>query len=240
MPGSRFEYHSTSTMWMIAEIIERRSGINFREFVRTRIADPLDLQCLYVGLPEQENHRVAQCMHVGDALTSEDYMRLGLPEPPITEVTEEAILSFNIPEVRAVGVPGGGGIMTAAELALFYQGLIHGRSVDGPVVWNDETLEMGRKVRSGDLTDPLYGKRVNRALGVVVAGDDDRNFRGFGHTNSRLSFGHGGAGGQIAWADPITGISIGYCTNGHDRNSVRVGRRGVSISTRAATCHTNS
>ena len=64
----------------------------------------------------------------------------------------------------------------------------------------------------------LMGIPVNRALGVVVAGDEHRNARGFGHTNSPLAFGHGGAGGQIAWGDPATGISLGYCTSGHDRN----------------------
>ena len=93
---------------------------------------------------------------------------------------------------------------------------------------------MARHVRSGELADPLTGKRVNRGLGVVVAGDADRNFRGFGHENSEHAFGHGGAGGQIAWVDPATGISVGYCTNGHDRNPLRMGRRTVSISNRVA------
>ena len=55
-----------------------------------------------------------------------------MPEPPITEVTEDAILAFNRPEFRAVGVPGGGGIATAADLALFYQGLLHGGAAGGP------------------------------------------------------------------------------------------------------------
>ena len=236
-PGSRFEYHPTSSMWAIAEIVERRSGREFREFVRERIATPLGLPDLYVGLPAEQNGRVAECMYVGEALTSEDYARLGLPEPPVTEVTEDAILNFNRPDVRAVGVPGGGGITTAADLALFYQGLLHGGAA-GQQVWTDDTLAMARRVRSGDLTDPLYGKRVHRALGVVVAGDEDRNYRGFGHSNSEWAFGHGGAGGQIAWADPATGISVGYCTNAHDRNPLRVGRRGVSISSRAAVCAT--
>ena len=236
-PGSRFEYHPTSSMWAIAEIVERRSGREFREFVRARIATPLGLPDLFVGLPAEHNGRVAPCMYVGEALTSEDYARLGLPEPPVTEVTEEAILNFNRPDVRAVGVPGGGGITTAADLALFYQGLLQGGAGER-TVWTGETLAMARTVRSGDLTDPLYGKPVHRALGVVIAGDDDRNYRGFGHSNSELAFGHGGAGGQIAWADPATGISVGYCTNGHDRNPLRVGRRGVSVSNRAAVCAT--
>ena len=235
-PGSRFEYHPTSSMWVIAEIVERRSGKDFREFIRERVLDPLELADLHVGLPAEENHRVADCVHVGDGLTSEDYARLGVPEPPVTEVTEDAILSFNQPEFRAVGVPGGGGIATAAGLALFYQGLLHGGALGGAEVWSAETLATALEVRSGELVDPLYGQRVNRALGVVVSGDRSRNFRGFGHRNSPLAFGHGGAGGQIAWADPATGISIGYCTNGHDRNPWRVGRRGVGISNRAAVC----
>jgi len=236
-PGSRFEYHPTSSMWVIAEIVERRSSLPFTTFIRERIASPLGLDDLWVGLPEEHHHRVEEIVHVGDGLTSEDYVRLGIPEPPETEVTEDALLSFNQSEIRQVGVPGGGGIMSAAELALFYQSLINkGRTFDGTEVWTPEIIKFGTITRSGDLTDLLYNKRVNRALGLIISGDDDRNYRGFGHTNSPSAFGHGGAGGQIAWGDPETGISIGYCTNGHDRNPLRQGRRGVSISNRAALC----
>ena len=233
-PGSRFEYHPTSSMWVIAEIIERRSGRDFDAFVREEVTTPLGLPDFHLGLPAEENHRVATLAHYGEPLTSEDYARLGIPEPPVTEVTEDAILAFNTPEVRAVPTPGGGGIATAADLALFYQALLHGRSDGRRRVWKQETLVNATEVRSGDLRDPLSGKRVNRALGVVVAGDEDRNFRGFGHENGPLAFGHGGAGGQIAWVDPETGISIGYCTNGFDRNPLRLGRRTVSISNRVA------
>lgn len=233
-PGSQFEYHPSSSMWVVAEIVERRSGRDFTEFVRTEIADPLGLSDLHLGLPAGEHPRVAEIVHCGEPMTSEDYARLGLPEPPVTEVTEDAILSFNRPEIRAVPVAGGGGIMSAADLALFYQGLLHGGSVVGRRVWKDETLRMARAVRSGDLRDPVTGVPVNRALGVVIAGDSWRNMRGFAHGNSAEAFGHGGAGGQIAWADPATGISVGYCTNGHDRNPMRLGRRGVSISNRVA------
>ncbi|MYF28277.1 MAG: beta-lactamase family protein [Gammaproteobacteria bacterium] len=233
-PGTRFEYHPSSSMWVVAEIIERRTGRDFTEFTRTEVADPLGLKDLYVGLPGPENPRVTELTHCGDPMTSADYERLGIPEPPVTEVTEEAILSFNRAEIRAVGVPGGGGIMSAAELALFYQGLIHGGSVDGRRIWRKSTLEMARTVRSGDLRDPMSGVPVNRGLGIVVAGDEYRNFRGFARDSSPFAFGHGGAGGQIAWGDPVTGISIGYCTNGHDRNPMRLGRRGLSISKRVA------
>jgi CubicO group peptidase (beta-lactamase class C family) len=236
-PGTKFEYHPTSSMYVSADIIERLTGETYSDFVRERVALPLGLEDLWVGLPRELHGRLADCVHVGEALTEADYARLGVPMPPVTEVTEEAIIGFNRPEVREAGIPGGGGTMTAAELALFYQALLDGgKSLAGRELWKPETLASARQIRSGDLRDLLFKKHANRALGVIVAGDSDRSYRGFGHTNSELAFGHGGAGGQIGWADPKTGISVGYCTNGHDRNTMRQGRRGVGISSRAAAC----
>jgi CubicO group peptidase (beta-lactamase class C family) len=236
-PGSRFEYHPSSSMYVIAELIERRSGLTYGDFVRRRIAEPLGLRDLWTGLPDALHGRLADCVHVGEALTEEDYRRLGFPPPPVTEVTEDAIQGFNRPEVRRAGIPGGGGTMTAADLALFYQALLDGgRALAGTELWSPATLAEARRVRTGDLLDPVFGKRVHRGLGIVIAGDAERNFRGFGHTNSELAFGHNGAGGQLAWADPVTGLSLGYVTNGHDRNVVRQARRGVGIASRAASC----
>ena len=234
-PGSRFEYHPTSTMWVLAEIIEQRGGIAFQQFIRERICEPLDLPDLFVGLPERENPRVLDCAPVGAALTAADYEQLGVAVPPVTEVTEEAILNFNDPAVRAIGVPGGGGITNAAELALFYQALLHGGR-HGREIWSGSTLADARRVRTGDLRDPVFNKPVSRGLGIVISGDESRNYRGFGRTNSPEAFGHNGAGGQLAWVDPRTGISLAYLTSGHDRNEIRQGRRGVAIGSLAALC----
>jgi CubicO group peptidase (beta-lactamase class C family) len=176
--------------------------------------------------------------YVGQGLTPEEYRNMGMPIPPATEITEDAILGFNSAVVRESGVPGGGGIMTAAELARFYQGLLHNPAVAaGKPIWQPDTLKEALRVRSGDYFDPIFKYKCNRALGVFVAGDDGfANYRGFGKTNSPLAFGHGGAGGQIGWGDPATGISLGYCTNGFDRNEIRQGRRGVALSSLAAVC----
>jgi CubicO group peptidase (beta-lactamase class C family) len=233
-PGSRFEYHPTSSMWVIAEIVERRSGAEFRDFVRRRIAAPLGLDDLHVGLPRELHHRLADIMHVANEPTPEELQGLGFPVIPKGEVTEEALQGFNHPAVRQVPVPGGGGAMTAGDLALFYQALLaDGRAHDGTQVWKPDMIRMAREIRSGDLRDPIFGKRANRALGLIVAGDADRTYRGFGHTGSALMFGHNGAGGQIAWGDPQSGLSLGYCTNGFDRHPVRQARRSVAISSRA-------
>jgi CubicO group peptidase (beta-lactamase class C family) len=191
---------------------------------------------LFVGLPASENARALPCEHVGDALTPEDYKKLGVPVPPVTEVTEEAILAFNRPDVRAVGVPGGGGFATAGDLALFHQALLHGGLPGSEELWPESTRTNVRRIRSGDFTDMLFKKPANRALGLIISGDDSRSFRGFGKSNSPDAFGHNGAGGQLAWADPATGLSLGYVTPGHDRNSIRQGSRGVAISSIAAQC----
>lgn len=236
-PGSRFVYHPSSSMYVIADIIEQRSGIAYGEFVRQRIAHPLGLDDLWCGLPDALHERLADIEYVGEELTEADYEKMGFPAPPVTEVTEENIVRFNDAPVRRAGIPGGGGTMTAGDLALFYQALVRGgTSPEGETVWKPDTIEMAREIRSGDFTDPVFGKLANRALGLMIAGDAERNYRGFGHTNSPLAFGHGGAGGQLAWADPETGISLGYCTNGHDRNVMRQARRGIGISSRAASC----
>jgi CubicO group peptidase (beta-lactamase class C family) len=60
--------------------------------------------------------------------------------------------------------------------------------------------------------------------------------RGFGHTQSAGTFGHNGAAGQLAWADPESGLSFCYLTNGRDLHPIREARRSVGISSRAAAC----
>ncbi len=231
-PGSRFEYHPSSSMWVIAALVEERSGVLFAEFVRTRIAEPLGLPDLLMGAPPDRHARIAELVYTGTALTPEEFRARGWPVPPETEVTEEAVLRFNTAEVREVGVPGGGAVTGAAELALFYQALLGAGEPGSP--WKAETVDDARRVRTGDLVDPMFGKRAHRGLGITIAGDSDKVFRGFGRTNSELAFGHNGAGGQIAWADPATGLSFAYLTNGFDRDMIRQGRRGVALSSLAA------
>ncbi len=226
-PGTKFEYHATSAHWVLAEIIERRTGKDFRAYVRERILAPNGLDTFYLGLPAELNGRVADVRH------------LVPPAPPPGgwgEVTPDAILTFNKPEVRAVGVPGGGGIAGAAQLAMFYQPLVNGGvTADGARIMKAETIEWATKVRTKDFhRDLIFNQPVNRALTVVVAGDDGLAFqRGFGRSTSPRAFGHGGAGGQIGWGDPETGISVGYCTEGFV-DDLTQGKRGVAISSLAA------
>ena len=77
---------------------------------------------------------------------------------------------------------------------------------------------------------------MNRALTVVLAGDDGlTEERGFGTGASPSAFGHAGAGGQIAWGDPETGLSVGFLTNGFQQDD-HVRERTATIGTMAAAC----
>jgi CubicO group peptidase (beta-lactamase class C family) len=233
-PGSKFEYHATSAHWVLAEIIYRRTGTEFREYIRQRITGPAGLNELYVGLPEEQDHRFARIVWPNPV------------EPPTGwgEVTPESIVGadgnggFNQRHVRAAGVPGGGAITNAGQAALFYQALINGgEAPSGKRILKPETIDFATTVRSRDHhRDPLFNIPVNRGLSVIIAGGDGNAYmRGFGRTTSARAFGHGGAGGQIAWGDPETGISVGYCTNGFTEFMTQA-RRITAISSLAGNC----
>ncbi len=228
-PDSRWEYHPTSAHWVLSEIIYQRTGEDFRKFIRERVTGPMGLNELFVGQPKEYDGRVAAVCHVGEIVP---------PPGGWGEVTPEAILRFNDAVGRRVGVPGAGGVASAAELALFYQPLLNGgETLDGKRVIKPETIEFATKVRTREHhKEPNLGMPIHRALSVGVAGDDGNAYmRGFGRTVSGRAFGHAGAGGQIAWGDPDTGISLGYCTNGFN-DWMTIGRRITAISSLAGVC----
>ncbi|MEM7276296.1 MAG: serine hydrolase domain-containing protein [Actinomycetota bacterium] len=228
-PGTRFEYHPSSAHWVLAELIDRLCGGDYRDEVESRITAPAGLPRI-LGIDPADQGDIADLVLVGHPATPDEIEAVfGVRELPATEVNDAAILRFNEPATREVGVPGGGGYARARDLALFYQALLH----DPNGIWDPELLaDVTGRVRN-TLPDPM-GVPANRALGVILAGADGRsNLRGLGRTVSPGAFGHNGAGGQLAWADPATGVSIGYTTNGYDRHQLREPRRGTAISSLA-------
>jgi len=233
-PGSRFEYHPTSAHWVLAEVVERVSGTDFRRFVQERVLDPLGLHGPQLGVPVDAQGDIAPLVAVGQPPTPEELEAVGLPAVDLGPVTIDALLTLGGPEARAVGVPGGGGVARAADLALYYQALLG----DPAGLWGADLLaDAAGRIRCR-LPDPMTGVATNRSLGLVVAGDDGlSHFRSnLGRTVSPGAFGHAGAGGQIAWADPATGLSFAYLTNGLDAHVLREARRSVALSSRAAVC----
>ena len=195
-PGTKYVYHGTSAHWVLAELIERLGGIDFRDYVEQRVTRPLGLPRL-LGIPRAEQTHIAQ---------------LESPTP--------ASVPFSYPAMFEAGTPGGGGVMTAATLALFYQGLLHNPSG----IWRPDVLADGIGNVRCTLPDPLMNLPANRTTGVVVGA-------GFGATWSKspTAFGWPGAGGQIGFAEPATGISFAFLQTG-DSKQVTQFVRGTKFS----------
>ena len=180
-PGTKYVYHGGSAHWVLAELIQRLGGIDFRDFVEQRVTKPLGLPRL-LGIPRAEQTKIAQ---------------LSSPTPRRSP--------FDFAAMIEAGVPGGGGVMTAATLALFYQGLLHNPGG----LWKSDVLADGTGNIRCTLPDPLMNLPANRTIGVVIGA-------GFGTTwgKSPTAFGWPGAGGQIGFAEPATGISFAFLQTG--------------------------
>ncbi|HET9729746.1 MAG TPA: serine hydrolase domain-containing protein, partial [Acidimicrobiia bacterium] len=149
-PGTRFEYHPTSAHWVLAELLERLCGEDFRDMIERRICEPLGLPRL-LGIPREEQADIIEGVRLGNEI------------PALGANT----LRFNEPAVREAGVPGGGAFATAATVAKFYQALL--RNPNG--LWNDDVLRDAKTNIRCTLPEPLLNVDVNRTIGLVIAGD---------------------------------------------------------------------
>jgi CubicO group peptidase (beta-lactamase class C family) len=150
-------------------------------------------------------------------------------------VTEVPIIGpILTPAGLAAGVPGGGAVSDAASLSLLYQALLH----NDRALWDDDVLRDVRQ-RVVNRHRTFSGEPVMRGLGVEISGEGDPAERirriGSGFT-SPSAFGHNGAGGQTAWADPETGLSFAFLTNGWERNSVHLTHRERAMNEYATRC----
>ena len=233
-PGASFMYHPTAGHWVLGEIIAAVTDQGHADAIESLVTGPLGLPRL-LGIAVEDQAGILDAVGVGDVPTPEEMeatfgiaVDLNALIPP--DVALNALLTLNEPSARALGVPGGGGVMRAADLALLYQAFLH----DPGSLWSPEILAAGTRDIRVTFTD-MMGVPANRSLGLIVAGDDgmaDR--RSFGRTASPLSFGHAGAGGQIAFADPASGLSVAYLTAGMDQHLIRQSKRGVAIASLGA------
>ncbi len=235
VPGETYMYHPTAAHWVVADVVEAIDGRPYADAIQARVTDPLGLPRL-LGIPLDQQGDVVDAVGVGEQPTPDEMeaafgvrLDLGALIPP--DVALAALLTLNTPEARAVGVPGGGSVVRAADLALLYQAFLH----DPKGLWAPDVLADATGTIRNTLPD-LYGVPANRTRGgMVVNGDDGLgNRRGMGRTASPRAFGHNGAGGQIAFADPATGLSVAYLTSGMDQHLIREQRRCTAIASLGA------
>lgn len=236
-PGTRCVYHSLSAHWVLAELIEAVCEQPYQQYIQQHIIAPLGLRDLRLGVPQSEQGDIAALESVGEPPTASEVKKLFGQAFDWPVMDDESLLMFGQPEVQALGIPGGGAVSTAADVALFYQALM--QNPQG--LWKQEVLADAVGTVRVDYEDPMTGAPANRGLGVVIAGSGKYlPYRGMGQHVSPRAFGHQGVGGQAAWGDPDTGLSFCILTNGLDANPLRSARLCAAASNRAGACVAHS
>jgi CubicO group peptidase (beta-lactamase class C family) len=196
-PGTRMHYHGRAAHWTAAVLVEALTKQDYRTFIRDNIVEPLGLAGeLFVGLPEVEGKRAAD-MHEPSADGTRSVKR-----------AEENNATF-----RKAGTPGGGGYATARAMAAFYQMLGAGGTLNGVRLLSPRMVQYVTRNFTGDMVDAYMGMPMHRGLGPHSRGTTP-TIRGLGSLASPRTFGHGGVGSSYCWADPDSGVSFAYLTNG--------------------------
>ncbi|MDO8390331.1 MAG: serine hydrolase domain-containing protein [Actinomycetota bacterium] len=198
-PGAQFQYHLTSAAWIIGELVERRTGLDFSEYLRQEIAEPLGLT-LETKVPvERQQSTIAWPVAIDR--TSDDQ-----------EVDPWGPWFLANADILSAGEPSHSMVGTAADMALFYQALF----TSG--LWSPEAVAEGSRVHNSAAAagDKLYGGSdivTHMALFCTVTGDSPGDW--MPRTASPATFGSGGAPCQMGFIDPVSGVSFAFLTNGY-------------------------
>jgi len=190
-PGKTIAYHPRNFGWVIAELVRRVDGRPFRQFLQEEVTGALGMLDTFVGLPPSLEERVAKEHAMDDC-----------DRPTMVSI-------YNKPEVHLAVQPAGGGIATARDLARFYAMMAGGGSLDGTRILQRETVVEVTSPQSEGM-DHTLERDVRRCLGLSLG--DMR--MGSSEEVTSKSFGHGGAGTSVGWADPDAGLAVAFITNG--------------------------
>jgi CubicO group peptidase (beta-lactamase class C family) len=219
-PGTAHGYHLRAYGWLVGELVRRVTGRTIGAFFRDEIAAPLRLD-FWIGLPEAEEARVARLvppdadLHAFFAGLGDDVLLGRATTGPSGHFAYDDM--WNRRELHACELPSSNGIGDARSLARLYASLL------------GEVAPVGRHgVASGADTvraRTLQPDTVSRATQVQVRGPDKviltETAFGLGYMlppslNARArpaAFGHAGAGGSLAFADPDAGFAFAYVMN---------------------------
>ena len=221
-PGTAHGYAPRTFGYLLDAIVRRAAGLPLGAYWRKTFGDPLALS-FWIGLPD-ELHSHAARMH---AARVEDLKQPGSFEAALADKSSLTARSFaqpagiqgatatNRPEVWCASLPSFGGIGNARSLARFYDRLSAGECFRGP--WRealtqrasngpDLVLRQPTAFSTGFMMDPLNesGAKMRATFGPSVN-----------------AFGHPGAGGSLAFADPDNRIGFAYVMNRMENGVLR-------------------
>src|SRR5437588_7304408 len=222
-PGTAHGYHARTFGFLIDELVRRVAGVTLSEYWRKTFAEPLGLD-LWIGLPEKENARVATMYAARAGKPPELKRRLSGPDQSYRDLIKpgtfarkvfnspaglHAVSAMNKPEIRAEPIVSFGGIGIANALAKFYAMLANTGRMDDRQFFSEKTMNWMTTTLT-DGADRVF--QIPTAFSAGFMKDSEKSARRIIGT-STSSFGHPGAGGSHAFADPENGISFVYVMN---------------------------
>ena len=209
-PGTAHGYHTRSYGWINGELIRRITGMSVGQYFAREIARPLGLE-FYIGVPEALDARVATLYPaVHDAETQ------ALIDAVMTDQSSfmGRVMSgpsglfgynnmWNTRQMRAAEMPSSNGHGDARSLSRMYAACLS--DVDGVRLLSDATVQRATEMQC-EGPDCVIGQPLSIGLGFMLAST-------FPGPVGRRSFGHSGAGGSVAFADPDRGLTFAYVMN---------------------------
>ena len=184
-PNTDFSYQSKGIL-LASEIVERISGKHLRDFEAEKIFQPLGMMNTALGLGR---FKIPETVWCGTSMEeTEDQQRFGP----------------NSPYWRDLGNPWGGIHSTGPDLAILLQAMLNGGGYGGTRVFSPATTNAMTTDQNGSLNAPW-------GLGWGLARSKAWSF--FGELVSPATFGHTGATGTVAWADPKQELICVILTN---------------------------
>lgn len=215
-PGRGHGYHARTFGFFVDELVRRIDGRTAGNYWREVFAEPLGLD-IWTGLPAEENARVATIYAAKFPAASEpDAFYRALATPGTLQRRTftsprglHSVSAMNAPEIRALSFVSFGGIGTAHSLGKFYALLANGGELQGRRFFSVETIaQMTTSLTAG--IDRVF--EIPTAFSAGFMKDAPQTARRiFGP--SSLAFGHPGAGGSHAFADPENGLAFAYVMN---------------------------
>lgn len=207
-PGTASGYHALTFGYLVGELIRRIDGRLPGAFVRDEVAGPLGAD-FHIGLPASEDHRVAEMIPPTAAETA----AAGAPPPAPGSLTAAVLGNpplrpqiANLPAWRRADIPAANGHGNARSLARIMAALACGGTLDGVRLLSRAAIERAceEQIYTRDL---VLGFPVRWGLGFMLASPT------LPLSPNPHTFGHGGWGGSLAFADLDAGASWAYVMN---------------------------
>ncbi|MBC7831411.1 MAG: serine hydrolase, partial [Hyphomicrobium sp.] len=228
--------HAQTLGFLVGELVRRVDGRTIGAFLRDEIAGPLGAD-VWIGLPEDQHHRVASLV-MGDPDAASAFYRKLTTEPDwygVKLITNGGGQVSDKRRLYGAELPAHGGIANARALARIYAPLALDGSVDGVRLVAPQRLAGMRTTRAASDCDLVLRLRTTFTLGYSKSWGARSLGPGSHVILGEHAFGTPGLGGSIGFADGSARMSFGYVMNRHG-GGVGLNDRGQSLVDAAYRC----